>query len=432
MIRMKKAWKFILPVFAVIFIATCLVMAIPSVRTSIVGRLEQLRTRIFYILNPPEEAVFVPATTVADVVQATLLALTPSPGTTPSLPPNLPTPTPTIPPTPLPPSGALQGVRYQTQHGFWNYCAPANLYMEMSYWGWSGDIHDIGNYVKPFELDKNVMPYELANYVTDRTDLSAIIRYGGSLQLLKTLITNGYPVLIEKGTYITETTTGKISWMGHYNVVTGYDDASGEIIVQDSYFTPDYHIPYALFQSEWRAFNYVLLIVYPPDRQEHLFTTLGEYADETRSYQIAAQTASDESAGLNGNDQFFALFNRGTSLQLLQDYIGASSAYDQAFTMYGSLDSSTRPWRMMWYQTGPYFAYYYTGRYQSVIDLATLTINTAAEPYLEESFIWRARASAALGDLTSASADLCKSLDYHPGFQPSLDEIARLGLPACP
>ena len=31
--------------------------------------------------------------------------------------------------------------------------------------------------------------------------------------------------------------------------------------------------------------------------------------------------------------------------------------------------------RMMWYQTGPYFAYYYSARYQDVINLANTTLN---------------------------------------------------------
>ena len=80
-----------------------------------------------------------------------------------------------------------------------------------------------------------------------------------------------------------------------------------------------------------------------------------------------------------------------------KDYTRAAAAYDAAFANYAQIPEKTRPWRMMWYQTGPYFAYYYTGRYQDVINLATQTLDAMSEPILEESFYWRARASFSSG-----------------------------------
>ena len=56
--------------------------------------------------------------------------------------------------------------------------------------------------------------------------------------------------------------------------------------------------------------------------------------------------------------------------------------------------TATTPFRMMWYQTGPYFAYYYAGRYQDVINLANVN-KTIAQPTLEESLYWRGMAEAA-------------------------------------
>ena len=79
-------------------------------------------------------------------------------------------------------------MKYIDQHGLWNYCAPANLAMELSYWGWQGDRTDIGKAVKPYEKDKNVMPYELADYVREQTDLDVVQRSGGTLELIKRLV----------------------------------------------------------------------------------------------------------------------------------------------------------------------------------------------------------------------------------------------------
>jgi len=119
-------------------------------------------------------------------------------------------------------------------------------------------------------------------------------------------------------------------------------------------------------------------------------------------------------------------------LKELQDYGGAAMAYDEAFAIYNALpeDKSVRPYRILWYQTGPYYAYYYTGRHQAVISLATTSIEAALdEPALEESFYWRGMSRAALGDIAGAIEDFRTSLDpYHPGFAPSVYQLQLLGI----
>ena len=407
-------------------------LAVPPVRESLAWRLNSLRGTIRYALFPPEEAVFIPQADVSAAVQGTLQALTPTPTVT-LMPkptetplPELPTATPEPTPTPLPDAVALTGHTYFDQHGMWNYCAPANLAMGLSYWGWQGDRLDTGRWLKPFDEDKNVMMYEMEAYVLEQTNLSAVVRPAGTQALLKRFIAAGLPVLVEKGPFIKDV-YGKVTWMGHYALLTGYDDAKGEFISQDSYFTPDYPVKYEDLEQEWRSFNYLFMVIYPPERHDEVMRLLGDLADTTESYQLAAQRAQQEAAALTGLEKFFAIFNYGTSLVNLQDYSGAASAFDQAFVLMAELPSSQRPWRMMWYQTGPYFAYYFTGRYQEVINLADTTIQTANEPYLEESFVWRARAKIVLGD-PSAADDVRKALEYHPGFSPAVDLANQLGI----
>ncbi len=430
---MKKILKIIISIFLLLAVLFAIVMIIPSLRARVLYQAEQLWIRLDYKLNPPEENLFTPATQSSEDMHLTqtaqsILAATLTPTITPDL--VLPTQTPTLTPTPIPEQVSLIGVKYQTQKGFFNFCAPANLTMALSFWGWQGDVNEVGAFLKPYNEDKNVMPYEIANYVEEKTDLAIITRYGGTLELLKKLLAAGYPVLIEKGTFSRDI-TGKISWMGHYNVLTGYDDAAQIFIVQDSLLSADYKISYDFLLSEWRGFNYIFQVIFPPNQQERVKSILGEYSDEMTSYQIAARIASDEAVSLSGNDQFHAWFNRGTSLQLLQDYIGSAAAYDQAFQLLPILEKDTRPWRIMWYETGPYFSYYFTGRYQDLVNLATTTIDAATQPYFEESFYWRALGYAALGNLDAAREDFCTSLKYHPDFPPTLEQMQSLGLDDC-
>lgn len=401
---------------------------LPYVQDRIGWRISELRAKIKYALSPPEQAVFTPDQTVAAIVQSTLSAFTPTATPTPSAtrtpgPTDTPTitHTPTITSTPIPANVHLSGVRHEFQR--WNNCGPANLSMALSYWGWRDTQYDTAAVLKPNQRDKNIMPYEMAAYVEEQTEFGVVTRVGGELEMLKRFIAAGFPMLIEKG-YEGASFDG---WMGHYQVLTGYDDDQKMFTVQDSYRGPDKLISYDNLQTYWRHFNYLFLVIYPPGRETEVLTLLGPYVDETYAQQYAAQKASNEIFSSTGRPQFFAWFNRATNLMLLQDYGGAAAAYDEAFQVYNDLDPEIRPWRMMWYQTGPYWAYFYTGRYYDVINLATLTLENMSEKVLEESYYWRALAKEALGDIDGAINDLRTSVSVHPDWEPGLIHLERLG-----
>jgi Peptidase_C39 like family/Tetratricopeptide repeat len=435
---MKPWQKLILAALAVLILGG-LSMLLPPVQTRVMSRVDELRLRIFYTLHPPEQAVFQPEeqAAVAAAVHATLtqivLATTPTPGPTATttstpFPPDVPTITPTATLTPPPSSALIDNVPYVDQHYGFNNCAPSNLTMALKFWGWPGTREEVSAYVKPFPKDKNVMPYELADYVNSQTGLRALIRLGGDMNVLKRLIAGGFPAIVERGVFLPDI-SGKVSWMGHYQVVYGYDDAKSLFQVKDSFEQGGDHFTetYDEMTKGWMSFTNTFLVVYPPEREGDLLALLGPYGDETNAFRIAAQTAAENAVDMTGQNQFFALFNRGSALVKLQDYNGAAEAYDAAFKLYATLPGDQRPWRMVWYQTGPYYAYFNTGRFADVINLADKTINTASEPYIEESWYWRARAKSMTGDTEGAISDLRKSLEYHPNFSPSVALLQQLG-----
>jgi tetratricopeptide (TPR) repeat protein len=181
-------------------------------------------------------------------------------------------------------------------------------------------------------------------------------------------------------------------------------------------------------EDDWRGFNGTYIVIFPPQDEQKIMDLLGDQADEKANYEYAALKAANEVLGLSGRDQFFAYYNRGTNLVDLQDYAGAAAAYDAAFAVYAAIPEDDRPYRALWYQTGPYFAYYFTQRYWDVISLANTTLDTMSEPILEESYYWRARANLALGDTVGAEKDLKLALKYHEGFTPALDLLTELGV----
>jgi tetratricopeptide (TPR) repeat protein len=427
---------------------TCLVMAllglglyqIPFVQDRLSVRLDNWRAQVKYALNPPQEAIFIPQSTIDTSLQVTLQAIQPTLTHTPLPSPTItrpgpkatqaPTHTPSLTPTPLPVAVRLPGVKYEHQHNRWNYCGPANLSMALTFWGWKGDRDVVGAAIKPEDKDKNVMPYEMEDFVDTQVEgLRALTRQGGEISLVQRLVSAGFPVLAEKGYYEYDY-NGKLGWMGHYQFITGYDEAQGVFIVQDTYRDgPDHPVLYADFITGWRSFNYIFLVAYPAERQDQVLALLGEWADPQWASQHALELAQAEASILTGVDQFFAWFNVGTSHISLLQYFDAAMAYDYAFQLYAALpDDGTRPYRMMWYQTGPYRAYYYTNRFLDVIALANTTLeDTISEPVLEESLYWRGMAKSASGDVSGAIQDFRDSLKWHPGFAPSLQALTNLG-----
>lgn len=429
---------------------------LPPVHSRLAWRVDELYARIKYFFNPPEQAVFLRSTPARDgrgqpeqTAEFETILATPRAELWLTLTPTFtktPTPavtfTPTITTTPLPGSVSLSGVKYESQHGRNNYCGPANFAMALTFWGWKGSRSIIGDVLMPGnrldkdgnagDNDKNVMPYEFQDYITENVPgMTSVLRYGGDMDVLKRLISGGFPVIAEKGYYELDM-LGKISWMGHYQFVTGYDDVAHEVIVQDSYLDgPNFHINYEEFMNGWRAFNYLFVVVYPQERETEVVNLLGALADQDTAAHTALDRAKQEMITLTGNDQFWAAFNVGTSHVALREYVDAAYAYDNAFGLYSRLstDMTSRPYRVMWYQTGPYYAYYYSNRFSDVINLANTTLNdTISKPILEESLLWRGRATYMAGDTQSAIADYRAALKVHVNWVPALQALQDLGI----
>jgi len=408
---------------AVLCLLAGFVYNLPPIHDRLAWRLDSLRVGIKRYFNPPEQVVFVPQEQVDAIVQGTLTALAPAP-TSPSLTETpLPSPIPSLIPTPIPERVELSGIRHEYQQ--FNNCAPANLSMVLSYWGWSGDQFETRAYLRPnFEVDdKNVNPFEIVDFVEKYTEFDAVWRVGGDLRLLKRLVAAGFPVLIEKGLDPHDD-----AWLGHYQTVSGYNDTTSQFLVYDSYEGPPeaYTVPYDFVAQFWRHFNFVYVVVFPRERAAEVQSILGPHSDPQQNFQLAAELALIETGSLSGREQLFAWFNRGANLVYLQDYTSAAQAYDTAFSLYATLPQDERPWRLLWYLDGAYAAYYHTGRFQDVINLTQIALVNVDHPVLEETYYWRGMAKEALGDRLGAVEDLQRAYTLNPNSTPAGQELQRL------
>jgi len=425
---MKKQTFLRILVGAILLAVICLALYFfPPINQRISWRLANLRTQIFYLMNPPDQIVLSPAQQIDEIVQATMNAIATQSAPTATQEPTqevtfTPTVTPTTGPTatPIPGKVYLTGVPHEYQS--FNNCGPANLSQLLRYWGWQGDQRNTRDALRPNENDSNVMPEEMAAFVESTTDLKAMIRYGGSLETVKALIAAGFPVILETGHH-----PDKDWWMGHYVTVNAYDDSQSIFFAQDSLIMPDFPIPYDEIRNKWwRDFNRVYLVIYPSERESEISAILGTNFDLSTNLQNTLALNKTEIPQLTERDLFFGLFNQGVIYFKLGQIPEAVAFFDQAFSLYQTLKEDQRPWRVLWYREEAYQTYFQAGRYQSVIDLSNATLAMLNKRGLEESHYWRGMAYQALGDMEKAKADYEIALELRPTYRLASEALERI------
>jgi len=348
---------------------------------------------------------------------------TATPAASPTLPATFTPPPPTATPVPIPAAARLEGITHQFQE--WNNCGPATLAMTLSYFGIRTNQTTTAAVLKPNPEDRNVSPEEMAAYVNNQTDLQALTRVNGDTYTIRRLIANGFPVILEIGI----DPPGEFRWLGwygHYMLVVAYDDAQQQFWVYDSWLgTSDEplqnadadgrDLPYADVDAYWPHFNRNYIVLYEPARAAEVAEIIGDNMDDAVMWQNALQTVRAETAA--APDNAFNWFNLGTAYNTLGQYQEAAGAFDQALAI-------GLPWRMLWYQFGPYEAYYQNGRYDDVILLADVTLEN--RPYFEESFYYKGLAEEALGNLADAQENLQLAADFNPNFTPAAAALSQI------
>ena len=298
----------------------------------------------------------------------------------------------------------------------WNNCGPATITMALSYYGWQQDQSVAGNILKPNREDKNVSPHELATFVEENSTVKAIVRMGGTLDLLKRLVANDFPVVIETGAMFEA-----YDWIGHYRALVAYDDNYQLFYFFDSFLgvgegARGVSIGYDKVDRDWQAFNRTFIVVYEPQREGLLRSIMDSHWSEQSAAELALNTAREEARREPNNA--FAWFNMGTSLVALERYPESAVAFDRAQQL-GEL-----PWRMMWYQFGAFEAFYEVGRYDDVLSLVRINLNNAEE--IEETYYWQGRVLEAQGNATQAASSYRRALAYNRNYREARAALENL------
>ncbi|MFO7662396.1 MAG: C39 family peptidase [Chloroflexota bacterium] len=335
----------------------------------------------------------------------------------------LPTATPSPTPWPVPQAARMTGFTHHYQE--WNNCGPATLTMALTYFGLYHSQQQTGNGLRPHPEDRNVTPEEMAAYVNNQTKFKAISRVNGDLNLLRRLLANDIPVIIEVGI----DPPGEyrwLGWYGHYLLPVAYDDLYEQVWVYDSWLgtsevpqtnaDPNGRImPYSELAAYWSQFNHNYIVLYRPEQEADVLALLGEELNDDKMWANNLAQVQLDASREPGNA--FSWFNMGTAYNAVGEYEKAATAFDQALAI-------GLPWRMLWYQFGPYEAYYQVGRYDDILLLTETTLKD--RPYFEESFYYRGLAEAALGNMPAARENLERAYAFNPNFTPANLALAEL------
>jgi len=153
-----------------------------------------------------------------------------------------------------PPSHQLQGIPKIKQ--LRNYCGPAVLSSVMQYFG---------RQITQEEVGKDV--YDRINGSTNGADMLYYARAKGfsayswnsSVQDVKKKLAAGAPVIVLQQ-------NSKVDTSGHYRILTGFNDKTGEFSVMDPYYDEITKLSYEDCGKLWAKMGYWALLVAPKEK----------------------------------------------------------------------------------------------------------------------------------------------------------------------
>ena len=291
-----------------------------------------------------------------------------------------------------------------------NNCGPAALSMALSYYGINVSQQVLGEELRPWQNpqgdndDKSVTLEELGEKAKD-FDLIPYHRPNGNIDLIKLFITYDIPVVARTLTKIEED-------IGHYRIVKGYNDETGQIIQDDSLQNKNLWFSYSDFSLLWKQFNFEYLILVPKDKDEIAQNILGENKDPYVAWQKAVQNSQKQ---LEENQyDIYARFNLSVALYNIGNYQESVDEFEKV--------EALLPFRTLWYQIEPIKAYYELGDYQRVFELTEKILNNWNRAFSELYFL-RGQIYQKQGNIEAARQEFENAVFYNRNFIPAQESI---------
>lgn len=318
---------------------------------------------------------------------------------------------PTKVPEPIPLEYRLSGGTYSAQT--FNNCGPASLSMALSFQSKYVTQAQLASILRPYNNplggidDKAVFAEELV-LEAQRQGLESLMRPNGTIPLMQELLAQDISIIVR--TWLNQTED-----IGHYRVLTGYNQTTNEIYMDDSYNGPNISLSEDLFLTLWQPFNYGYIIIYPKEKADIVAGILGEQQNEITAWESSVTRAEEEL--LTNPQDPYALFNKAVAKYYLGSPEETTVLYEQAL--------ENLPGRMLWYQIEPIYAYYETKQYDIALDHIDSILmhgNLAfSELHIVKGNIYRDQ-----GNIDQAKRSYENAILYNENYQKAKDSLNAL------
>ena len=328
---------------------------------------------------------------------------------------NIPTILPTPTPIPIPLSVPKAKTLPNDYHIFQSYnnCGPAALSMALSYYGIKKTQAELGEQLRPYQVpggdndDKSVTLEEVAEK-SKEYGFIPFLRPNGNNETIKKFIASDIPVITR--TWLKETDD-----IGHYRIIKGYDDTTGEFIQDDSLQGKNLRYTYDEFDKIWDKFNYEYLVMVPKEKQKLAEQILGEDLNETTAW-LKAVNLSKEKLAANPNDTT-AGFNLSVAYYKLGDYENSVAEFEKIETKL--------PFRTLWYQIEPILAYNELENYDRVIEISDKVLNYHNRAF-SELYILKGNIYLKRGSKEAARSEFEKAVMYNRNMKSAQEALSSL------
>lgn len=294
-----------------------------------------------------------------------------------------------------------------------NNCGPASLSMALSLYDINVSQTDLGNELRPYQNaagnndDKSVTLEELAEKAKDY-DLVPYHRPNGDINKIKAFIAQGIPV-------ITRTLLTVGDDIGHYRVVTGYNDDGGYIVQNDSLQGKDLHYSYDNFLGLWKPYGYEYLILVPKDKTEVVKAILNDEVDTKTAWENAVVRLQSEI--LKDPNDIQLKF----ALSVAYYHIGE---YERSIEQFEAVEGKL-PFRTLWYQIEPLLAYQELKSYDELLPRIQTILDRQNRAFSE---LYQIRGEVYLdqGRVEDARREFDTALVYKHNFKPAQDALIDL------
>lgn len=272
--------------------------------------------------------------------------------------------------------------------------------MALSYLGIDKPQQELGQILRPYQIaggdndDKSVTLQEVADQA-EKYGLNSYLRPNGDIEKLKRFIASDMVIVARTWLETDED-------IGHYRIVRGYDDATGEIIQDDSLQGKNLRYSYDEFLKLWQPFNYEYLIIVDDSKKALTEQILGEELDEKKAWQNARDRIVKEMKQDTGNTHLTFALSR------IYYYLGDYKKSIEEFNKVENLLS----FRTLWYQIEPIQAMYENGDYERVLQLTERILNNQNRAF-SELYVIRGDIYKKQGNVDAARAEYEKAVLYN-------------------